>query len=105
MVLQLKSKLKSEEPFLLTAMYISCSSLFKLSIIYEIKNLKDTLDTTFDISRLLKHSPKRETLFKTLKKELAPGTPGFRILCKTRFAVRAASLQSVINIWNVFQEL
>ena len=73
--------------------------------IKEIKNLKDTFDITTVISKLLKYSPKKEILFKTLKEELAPGTPGFRALCPARWTVRAASLQSVFGNQKVLQEL
>ena len=57
------------------------------------------------ITKLLKFSPKRDALFCKLKAELAPETPGFRVLCPTRWTVRAASLQSVIDNWKPLQEL
>ena len=50
----------------------------------KVKLLDDTLDTTSEISKLLKYSPKRDTMFEKLKKELAPETPGFRTFCPTR---------------------
>ena len=43
-------------------------------------NLRDALDTTFQISKLLKFSPCRDAIFERLKAEIAPGTPGFRTL-------------------------
>ena len=44
-------------------------------------------------------------MFEKLKAELAPETPGFRVLCPTRWSVRAASLRSVIENWIPLQEL
>ena len=44
--------------------------------------LRDTLDTTFEISKLVKYSPRRDTIFEKLKAELAPDTPVFRTLCQ-----------------------
>ena len=38
-------------------------------MIKEVKNLKDALDTTSEISKLLKVSPKREALFKKFKED------------------------------------
>ena len=70
-----------------------------------IKNLKDTLDTTSEISNLLKYSPKRNAMFRKLKEQLAPTTPGFWTLCPTRWTVRTASLQSVVDNWKVLQEV
>ena len=40
-----------------------------------------------------------------LKSELAPSTPGFRTLCPTRWTVRALSLQSVIDNYEVLNAL
>ena len=70
-------------------------------MIKEVKNLKDALDTTSEILKLLKFSPKWETLFKKFKEDFAPEFPGFRTLCPTRWTVRGGSLQSVIDNWNV----
>ena len=71
----------------------------------QLKLLKDALDTTSEVSRLIKFSPKRDTLLEKLKDSLAPDTPGFRVLCPTRWTVRAASLKSVIDNYAVLQEL
>ena len=71
-------------------------------MVREVRNLRDALDTTSEISKLLKYSPKRDRMFEKLKAELAPETPGFRVLCPT---VRGASLQSVIDNWIPLQEL
>ena len=57
-------------------------------MIKEVKNLKDALDTTSEISKLLKLTPKREALFKKSKEDLALEFPGFRTLCPTRWTVR-----------------
>lgn len=69
------------------------------------KTMRDALDTTHEISKLLKYSPKRDSLFEKLKQELAPETPGFRTLCPTRWTVRAASLKSVVDNYIVLQDL
>ena len=69
------------------------------------KILRDTLDTTFEISKLIKFSPRRGAMFAKLKEELAPACPSFRTLCPTRWTVRGRSLQSVIDNYRVFQEL
>lgn len=61
------------------------------------KVMKSSLETVYEISKLVKKSPKRDAMFQKLKQELAPDTPGVRILCPTRWTVRAASLQSVLD--------
>ena len=69
------------------------------------KVLHNTLDTTLEISKLIKFSPRRDAIFQKLKSELAPETLGFRTLCPTRWTIRALSLQSVIDNFAVLQEL
>ena len=51
--------------------------------------MSDALDTTNEILKLLKYSPKRDSLFEKLKMELAPDVPGFQVLCPTQWTVWA----------------
>ena len=67
--------------------------------------VKDALDITFEVSKLICFSPKRAAQFQKLKAELAPTGAGFRVLCPTRWTVRAASLKSMIDNYTVLQEL
>ena len=70
-----------------------------------IKLLGNTLDTTYEIFKLIKFSPKRDALFDKLKTTKAPDSPGFRTLCPTRWTVRATCLESILENWDVFREL
>ena len=70
-----------------------------------IKLLGNTLDTTYEISKLLKFSPKRDVLFDKLKTTIAPDSPSCRTLCPTRWTVRGACLESVLENWDVLREL
>lgn len=65
------------------------------------KAMKSALDVVTKISKLIKKSPKWDSCFEKLKSELAPETPGFRVLCRTRWTVRAASLTSVTDNYKV----
>ena len=69
------------------------------------KIMKDALDIVFEVSKLIKYSPKRDVQFESLKQNLAPDTPGFRVLCPTRWTVRANSLKSVTDNYAVLQTL
>ena len=44
-------------------------------------------------------------MFSQLKDDLATSTSRFRTLCPTRWIVRAATLQSILDNYNVFQAL
>ena len=52
------------------------------------KIMKDALDTTHEVIKLIKYSPRREAIFKDIK-EAIPGesNPGIRVLCPTRWTV------------------
>ena len=63
--------------------------------------MKSALDVVTEISKLIKKSPKRDAVFQKMKSELSADTPGFRVLCPTRWTVRAASLQSVLDNYEV----
>ena len=100
------SQILSVEP---RALYTHCyGHSLNLAVCDTIKNRKiarDALDTTFEVSKLIKFSPKRHVLFEQLKKELAPDTPGFRVLCPTRWTVRTESLRSVLDNYTILQDL
>ena len=69
------------------------------------KMLKSSLETTFEITKLLKYSPRRKNLFNDIKEEMEPGSPGIRSLCPTRWTVRADAMQSIIKNYKILQEL
>lgn len=68
-----------------------------------IKVMECTLDTVYEITKLIKKSPKREVIFKNIKDEFAWGSPGIRILCPTRWTVRAESLASISENYEALQ--
>ena len=45
--------------------------------------LRDTRDTTSELSKLKKKSPKRDAMPFKLKEEISLGNPGFRVLSPT----------------------
>ena len=68
--------------------------------------MKDSLDTTFGISELVKFSPKHDSRYEKLKQELAPMySPGLRVLCITKWLAPAKSLQNVLDNYTVLLTL
>eukprot|EP00117_Sycon_ciliatum_P039495 scpid76784/ scgid29186/ len=78
------------------ALNLGVGDMIRLSAI-----MQDALDVVAEISKMLKKSPKRDALFEKLKADIAPECPGFRVLCPTRWTVRAASLQRVLDNYQV----
>ena len=72
--------------------------------IRHVKPIKHALDTTHEISKLLKYSARRKAEYLRLQKEIAPSQPGFSNLCPTRWTVRASSLKSVLDNYVVLQK-
>ena len=48
---------------------------------HDVESCAVALATTYEMSKLIKISSKRDSLLGKLKQELAPETPGFRTLC------------------------
>ena len=69
------------------------------------KVMKNALDLTNKITKLVKYSPRRDAIFQTLKSELAPGNIGVRVLCPTRWTVRAEALASILSNYEVLMKL
>ena len=79
---------------------LACSDTIK-----RCKLMQDALDTTHEITKLIKKSPARDAIFKRLKEEMGSDSPGIRVLCPTRWTVRADALKSIIDNFNVLLEL
>ena len=83
------------------AIYIHCfGHLVNLATGDCIRNnrvLKDALDNAYEIIKLIKKSPKREAIFKRMKKEFGDTSTGIRSLCPTRWTVKAISIESIID--------
>ena len=67
--------------------------------------LKSALEMAYEIIKLVKFSPRREALFENIKSQMLENSPGIRILCPTRWTVRARSLQSIIKNYSALQRL
>ena len=63
--------------------------------------IKKALDCRNEITKLVKFSLRRDVLFEKTKRELAPQSPGMRVLCPTRWTVRADALSSVLINYSV----
>ena len=69
------------------------------------KPVKNSLEVTHEITKLIKYSPHREGIFEGLKDkhDISVGyhTPGVRVLCPMRWTVCANALASVISNYEV----
>ena len=100
------TRLAQEEP---RAVYMHCYghalNLACGDTLKRCKVMKDALDITHEIIKLIKNSPKRQSCFEKLKVDISPDTPGIRVLCPTRWTVRAEALQGILQNYQVLVEL
>ena len=67
--------------------------------------MRNALDASYEIVNVIKKSPRRDALLQKLKAEMPESSPGIRVLCPTRWTVRAQALQSIITNYEALQEL
>ena len=65
------------------------------------KLMKLALETTYEITKLIKLSPPREAVFKALQAESESISSSIKLLCPTRWTVRAKSLSSIVDNYSV----
>eukprot|EP00731_Ephydatia_muelleri_P025509 Em0017g592a len=76
-----------EERAIFTHCYGHALNLAVADVVKESRMVRDVLDTVREITKLLKYSPRSDSLFEQLKSSLSPGTVGFRTLFPTRWTV------------------
>ena len=72
------------------------------------KVCKDALDTAFEISKLIRYSPKQNAAFDRIKvenltEEHVGSSIGIRAMCPTRWTVRGDAVESIIENYVVLK--
>ena len=62
-------------------------------MVKNVRFLKDSMDTKYEISNLIKRSPKRDAILQKSRKDISLEYPGFRVLCLKRCTVRPESIK------------
>ena len=110
------SQILAEEP---RAVYTHCYghslNLAVNDVFKNIKVIKDALDVTHEVTKLIKYSPKREAIFREIQNSGGSDYDGahmslekhsgIRPLCPTRWTVRADSLANIIENYSSLQLL
>ena len=66
--------------------------------------MKDALDTTREITKLIKYSQRRDGIFHKLKETLPVGsTPCINVICPTRWTACAVSIHSILANYETMQ--
>ena len=67
------------------ALNLACSDADK-----KCKITRDGLDSSYELIKLVKKSPRWDAMLQKLKQQMLDDSPGIRVLCPTRWTVRAA---------------
>ena len=62
----------------------------------KLATMKRALDIIHEITKVVKYSPRRDSLFQQLRDEMAPGNCDVWVLCPTRWTVRADAICVVL---------
>lgn len=62
------------------ALNLACGDAVKTCSI-----MKDALDTSYEVIKLVKKSPRRDAALQKIKEQLSEDTMGIRVLCPTRY--------------------
>ena len=100
------TQIRNLEPW---AIYTHCYShslnLASQDSVKKLPIMRDTLEITREITKLIKISPRRQDIFDEIKGELNEGSPSIRILCPTRWStVKADTMKSVVHNYEALQE-
>ena len=105
------AQLLAEEPCaLLTHCYGHALNLAVADAMKQSKVCRDALDTAFEISKLIRFSPKRNAAFNRIKienpaEEESGPSHGIRSFCPTRWTVRGDAIESILDNYDPLKRL
>ena len=105
-----QARIKDEQP---KALFNHCHGhMINLACGENLKQSKimaDALDTALEITKLVKKSPNRDTKLEKIRRSAADETdsqsPSIRLLCPTRWTVKADAMNSILRNYNELMEL
>ena len=103
------AQIKRENPkWLLTHCFCHALNLACGDTIRNVSFLEDTLDIAYEVTKLVKKSPKRDSHLKEMKQMMKVDdaeSPNIKLLCATRWTVRAEALKSISENYAAVLEL
>jgi len=100
------TRIKSlNEKCLYTHCYGHALNLAVGDVIKNVKNLTETFGTAYEICKLVKKSPKRNTKLDAIRESTENDSKSVHRLCPTRWTVRGEALESFLNNYHELMEL
>ncbi len=99
------ARLQKDEP---TAIYVHCFghslNLCLQTLAKHVLPIREALELAKELGIFIDLSPKRSHMFEALKQQLTPEAPSIRMLCPTRWTVRARALEAILKIYKALLE-
>ena len=87
--------------------YTHCTNLCLKSLGGQSQCVHNALELVMGISQLILYSPKRSSLFYTLRSQVSPGVPTLKPLCPTRWTVRTHAIGALLTnyklLWDALE--
>ena len=94
------NKISSENPkAFFTHWFGHALNLAVADMVKNVRFLKDSMDTAYEIFNFIKKSPKRDAMLQEIRKDISLDYAGFRTLCLTRQTVSAKLMKSILDNW------
>ena len=92
------AQIKKEQP---AALYVHCLA-HSLNLCLQdaariCPHVRDSLELIMELVKLIRFSPKRYSLFQTLKSQMPPETNSLRPLCPTRWTVQTGAIGAILS--------
>ena len=92
------AQIKSEQPAALHVHCLAhCLNLCLQDAARICSHVRDALELIIELVKLIKYSPKRSSLFQSLKSQISPDTSDLRPLCPTRWTVQTGAIGAVLS--------
>lgn len=99
------TKIREVEP---SAIYVHCfahSTNLCLQTLGRLSEcIHNTLEFVMGVAQLIRYSPKRSSLFDTLRSQVSYDTPTLKPLCPTRWTVRTGAINAILTNYEMLME-
>ena len=93
--------LRVEQSAIFVHCFAHCTNLCLQTLGRISQCVHDALELVMGLSQLIRFSPKRSTLFDTLRSQVSPAAPSLKPLCPTRWTVRTRAIGAVLTNYSL----
>ena len=97
-------RFKTDNPAAVSVHYLAhCVNLALQKVTRKVACIKDGLNFAMEVIQLIKFSPKRQVVFKSIQAQQGSLNSSIRSLCPTRWTVRTGAMQAIVTNYETLQ--